>query len=108
MGRTLVVNLPGKPGSIRCCLDAVPPAPASSSSARRALSGGPQVFPAIPYCIDLLGGAYLEGNPDKARPLPRPRPPPSAACGRAGTGLGADAGAGGAQVAVFRPPAKKS
>jgi len=27
VGRTLVVNLPGKPGSIRCCLDAVPPAP---------------------------------------------------------------------------------
>ena len=33
------------------------------------------MFPAIPYCIDLLGGAYLEGNPDKARPRPRPRPP---------------------------------
>lgn len=41
--RSLVVNLPGKPGSIRVCLDAV--------------------FPAIPYCIDLLGGPYLEGNP---------------------------------------------
>ncbi len=42
-GRTLVVTLPGKPGSIRVCLDAV--------------------FPAIPYCIDLLGGPRLEGNP---------------------------------------------
>ncbi len=41
--RTLVVTLPGKPGSIRVCLDAV--------------------FPAIPYCIDLLGGPRLEGNP---------------------------------------------
>jgi molybdopterin adenylyltransferase len=40
--RSLVVNLPGKPASIRTCLDAV--------------------FPAIPYCIDLIGGAYLEGN----------------------------------------------
>lgn len=41
--RSLVVNLPGKPGSIRVCLDAV--------------------FPAIPYCIDLIGGPRLEGNP---------------------------------------------
>ena len=39
---TLIVNLPGKPKSIRECLDAV--------------------FPAIPYCIDLLGGPYLECN----------------------------------------------
>lgn len=42
-GRALVVTLPGKPGSIRVCLDAV--------------------FPAIPYCIDLLGGPFLAGNP---------------------------------------------
>ena len=42
--RALVVTLPGKPGSIRVCLDAV--------------------FPAIPYCIDLIGGPRLEGNPD--------------------------------------------
>lgn len=40
--RALVVTLPGKPGSIRVCLDAV--------------------FPAIPYCIDLIGGPRLEGN----------------------------------------------
>jgi molybdopterin adenylyltransferase len=43
LGATLVVTLPGKPGSIRVCLDAV--------------------FPAIPYCIDLIGGPRLEGNP---------------------------------------------
>jgi molybdopterin adenylyltransferase len=43
VGRSLVVNLPGKPASIRVCLDAV--------------------FPAIPYCIDLIGGPYLAGNP---------------------------------------------
>ena len=43
-GRSLVVNLPGKPSAIRQCLDAV--------------------FPAIPYCIDLIDGAYLEANPD--------------------------------------------
>ncbi len=40
--KTLIVNLPGKPKSIRQCLDAV--------------------FPAIPYCLDLLGGPYLECN----------------------------------------------
>jgi len=39
-GRALIVNLPGKPKSIRECLDAV--------------------MPAIPYCLDLLGGPYLE------------------------------------------------
>lgn len=43
VGRTLVVNLPGKPGSIRVCLDAV--------------------FPAVPYGIELAGGPVLEGNP---------------------------------------------
>jgi molybdopterin adenylyltransferase len=44
LDRTLVVTLPGKPASIRVCLDAV--------------------FPAIPYCIDLIGGPRLEGNAD--------------------------------------------
>ncbi len=39
-GNTLIVNLPGKPKSIRECLDAV--------------------FPAIPYCIDLIEGPFLE------------------------------------------------
>jgi molybdopterin adenylyltransferase len=43
-GSTLIVNLPGKPSAIRTCLDAV--------------------FPAIPYCLDLIGGARLETNPD--------------------------------------------
>jgi molybdopterin adenylyltransferase len=43
LDRTLVVTLPGKPASIRVCLDAV--------------------FPAIPYCIDLIGGPRLEGDP---------------------------------------------
>lgn len=43
-GKTLIVNLPGKPKSIKECLDAV--------------------FPAIPYCIDLIEGAYIETNED--------------------------------------------
>ncbi len=40
--QSLIVNLPGKPKSIRECLDAV--------------------FPAIPYCIDLIGGSYMVAN----------------------------------------------
>jgi molybdopterin adenylyltransferase len=40
--QTLIVNLPGKPSAIRQCLDAV--------------------FPAIPYCIDLIDGPYLTCN----------------------------------------------
>ncbi|WP_406856787.1 molybdopterin adenylyltransferase [Alsobacter sp. KACC 23698] len=46
-GAALIVNLPGKPSAIRTCLDAV--------------------FPAIPYCIDLIGGAYLETDPAVCR-----------------------------------------
>jgi molybdopterin adenylyltransferase len=38
--KSLIINLPGKPKSIRECLDAV--------------------FPAVPYCIDLIEGPYLE------------------------------------------------
>jgi len=39
-GTSLIINLPGKPASIADCLQAV--------------------FPAVPYCIDLIGGPYLE------------------------------------------------
>jgi len=46
-GRGLIINLPGKPKSIRECLEAV--------------------FPAVPYCIDLMGGPYLESNEDVIR-----------------------------------------
>ena len=40
--KTLIINLPGKPSAIRQCLDAV--------------------FPAVPYCIDLIGGPFIETN----------------------------------------------
>jgi molybdopterin adenylyltransferase len=40
--KSLIVNLPGKPSAIRDCLLAV--------------------FPAIPYCIDLIDGPYLTTN----------------------------------------------
>ena len=46
-GKSLIVNLPGKPSAIRTCLDAV--------------------FPAIPYCLDLIGGDRLETNPEICR-----------------------------------------
>jgi molybdopterin adenylyltransferase len=39
-GKSLIINLPGKPKSIRECLDAI--------------------FPAVPYCLDLIGAARLE------------------------------------------------
>lgn len=38
----LIINLPGKPKSIRECLDAV--------------------FPAVPYCVDLIGGSFMEAD----------------------------------------------
>ena len=41
-GKSLIVNLPGKPSAIRDCLLAV--------------------FPAIPYCIDLIEGPFLTTN----------------------------------------------
>jgi molybdopterin adenylyltransferase len=43
----LIVNLPGKPKSIKECLDAV--------------------MPAIPYCIDLIGGPYLTTHEAKVK-----------------------------------------
>ena len=43
-GRTLIVNLPGRPSSIKVCLDAV--------------------FPTVPYCLDLIGAARIEVDPD--------------------------------------------
>ena len=46
-GKSLIVNLPGKPKSIRECLEAV--------------------FPAIPYCIDLIEGPYLETNEEEMK-----------------------------------------
>lgn len=46
-GPCLVINLPGKPASIETCLDAV--------------------FPAVPYCLDLIGAAWLETDPARLK-----------------------------------------
>jgi molybdopterin adenylyltransferase len=42
-GRSLIINLPGKPSSIKVSLDAV--------------------FPAVPYCLDLIGAGRIETDP---------------------------------------------
>lgn len=44
-GSSLIVNLPGQPKAIAECMDAV--------------------MPAIPYCLDLIGAAYLATNEDR-------------------------------------------
>jgi len=46
-GKSLIINLPGKPSAIDDCLNAV--------------------FPAVPYCIDLLKGPYLEADPAQSK-----------------------------------------
>lgn len=51
-GASLIINLPGKPKAIRQCLDAV--------------------FPAVPYCIDLMEGPYLECDEAVIKPF-RPK-----------------------------------
>lgn len=43
-GKSLIINMPGKPSSIKTCLDAV--------------------FPAVPYCLDLIGAARVETHED--------------------------------------------
>ena len=67
-GKALIINLPGQPKSIAETLaglpDAAPP-----------VHG---IFAAVPYCIDLIGGPYLETDPSvcKAfRPKSAQRPP---------------------------------
>lgn len=59
-GRSLVINLPGQPKAIKETLDGV--------------------FAAVPYCIDLIGGPYLETNEDVIkvfRPKSALRPKPT-------------------------------
>jgi len=71
-GRTLVVNLPGQPKSIRETLEGL-----KSPEGRTIVAG---IFAAVPYCIDLLGGPYLETREEvvKAfRPKSAIRPPRS-------------------------------
>ena len=50
----LIVNLPGQPKSIRETLEGV-----KDADGRQAVHG---IFSAVPYCIDLIGGPYIETN----------------------------------------------
>jgi molybdenum cofactor synthesis domain-containing protein len=45
----LVMNLPGQPKAIRETLEGMPDVPG--------------IFAAVPYCVDLIGGPYMETNP---------------------------------------------
>jgi molybdopterin adenylyltransferase len=50
--RALIVNLPGQPKAIRETLEG------AKNSAGETVAQG--IFAAIPYCIDLIGGPYVE------------------------------------------------
>jgi molybdopterin adenylyltransferase len=49
-GKALIVNLPGQPKSIAETLEGLP----------KAQPPVPGIFAAVPYCIDLIGGPYIE------------------------------------------------
>ena len=53
-GKSLSLNLPGQPKSIRETLEGV-----KDADGRQAVHG---IFSAVPYCIDLIGGPYIETN----------------------------------------------
>jgi molybdopterin adenylyltransferase len=54
-GDALIINLPGQPKSIAETLEGLP-------KATPPVTG---VFSAVPYCIDLIGGPYIETDPDR-------------------------------------------
>jgi molybdopterin adenylyltransferase len=51
----LIMNLPGQPKSIRETLEGL-----RDADGKVAVSG---IFAAVPYCIDLIGGPYIDTNP---------------------------------------------
>jgi molybdopterin adenylyltransferase len=53
-GQSLIINLPGQPKSIQETLEGLRGADGQPSV--------PGIFAAVPYCIDLIGGPYLETN----------------------------------------------
>ena len=52
-GKSLVMNLPGQPKSIQETLEGL------KEDGRQVVPG---IFAAVPYCVDLIGGPYLETN----------------------------------------------
>ncbi len=70
--QTLIINLPGQPKSIQETLEGL-----RGSNGESLMAG---IFAAVPYCVDLIGGPYLETNDDvcKAfRPKAAMRPSPA-------------------------------
>ena len=66
----LIMNLPGQPKSIKETLEGL------KDDAGNTVVGG--IFAAVPYCIDLIGGPYMETNPAVSktfRPKSALRPP---------------------------------
>ena len=53
-GKSLILNLPGQPKSIRETLEGV-----KDADGQTLIAG---IFAAVPYCIDLIGGPYIETN----------------------------------------------
>jgi molybdopterin adenylyltransferase len=54
--QALILNLPGQPKAIRETLEGV-----KDESGKTVVNG---IFAAVPYCIDLIGGPYIETNED--------------------------------------------
>jgi molybdopterin adenylyltransferase len=68
-GRTLIINLPGQPKAIRETLEGL-----RNADGKLMVEG---IFTAVPYCIDLIGGPYVETHPEICpafRPKSAPRP----------------------------------
>ncbi|KPK27335.1 MAG: molybdenum cofactor biosynthesis protein MogA [Betaproteobacteria bacterium SG8_40] len=55
-GSTLIINLPGQPKSIRETLEGL-----KDDAGKPVVHG---IFAAVPYCVDLIGGPYIETNDD--------------------------------------------
>ncbi len=53
-GRSLILNLPGQPKSIRETLEGV-----KDADGKQLVPG---IFAAVPYCLDLIGGPYVDTN----------------------------------------------
>ena len=71
-GKSLIINLPGQPKAIAETLEGL----RDEAGAQLV----PGIFAAVPYCIDLIGGPYLETRPElcKAfRPKSAMRPTPA-------------------------------
>ena len=58
-GGSLIINLPGQPKSIRETLEGL-----KDKEGRQIVPG---IFAAVPYCIDLIGGPYIETREDVIR-----------------------------------------